>query len=412
MKIAGTLLSVPSDHLLLPGSFVTHHNRCEHVQTLMAYSGKQRAINTGALPLTARKLLLLLITLVSVALLLEAAARLYVDTYKNRSIAYDANLGWRSRANYIHVGEYIDANGNPYPVEFSTDQNGFRTFGSLDTAKQKVLIVGDSFTHAVEVSNKATYHSVLAGSGKFEVFAYGTRGYGTLQELLILQEWAGVIDPDTVILQFCPNDFINNSLALESQSYENRNNMQRPYLGPDHSVHHATPNGLSPVRVFALKHSRLLHFIISRIDQRISSSKRHRTVERRIEETWGTHSEYMRAVQVTGHLFRQLADATSGAHVLAFTVSTQEPYYRDFKRLLSECGIREIPGVANALSHAHSQGLIVHCADGAHWSEQGHRIAASVIDRHLRDHGGTYHNQPRSKSSPLTSTDSAKQIPR
>ena len=53
----------------------------------------------------------------------------------------------------------MDADGKPYAVNIQTDSAGYRTFGNPHTdSRKKVLFLGDSFTHAMHVSNDKTYH--------------------------------------------------------------------------------------------------------------------------------------------------------------------------------------------------------------------------------------------------------------
>ena len=61
------------------------------------------------------------------------------------------------------------------------------------------------------------------------MFAYGTGGYGTLQEYLVLDEVIDEIQPTMILWQFCTNDFINNDHDLEVASTLNNNGWIRPY---------------------------------------------------------------------------------------------------------------------------------------------------------------------------------------
>src|SRR5437867_3136868 len=100
-------------------------------------------------------------------------------------------------------------------------RGGFRRFGDPSSSRPKLLVVGDSFTHALEVSDDKTYYALLGDRLGAEVFAYGAGGYGTLQESLVLDEYVDIIKPDAILWQFCSNDFVNNDLELESMSYYN-----------------------------------------------------------------------------------------------------------------------------------------------------------------------------------------------
>ena len=71
------------------------------------------------------------------------------------SLTLDDELGWRPSSNYRFSGELRDASGELYPVELSTDSEGFRIYGDAKTdERKKVLFLGDSFTQAMQVSDR------------------------------------------------------------------------------------------------------------------------------------------------------------------------------------------------------------------------------------------------------------------
>jgi len=103
-----------------------------------------------------------------------------------------------------------------------------------------VLFIGDSYTHAVEVSRTKTYYEILATYLPFECFAYGAAGYGTLQEYLLLEKYMNIIDPDNIILQLCSNDIIDNYSAMEKISTY-KVGKKRPYLNKYGDIIYETP---------------------------------------------------------------------------------------------------------------------------------------------------------------------------
>ena len=147
-----------------------------------------------------------------------------------RAIEPDPHLGWRSIPNLDVTKRATDARGNSYPLRVRTNALGFRRFGDTTrTDRLRLLVLGDSFTQAVEVSDDKTYFAHLSNALHADVFAYGCGGYGTVQEYLVLDQYVDRIQPDAVLLQYCSNDFINNDYALELQSLGNNNAMRRPY---------------------------------------------------------------------------------------------------------------------------------------------------------------------------------------
>ena len=126
-------------------------------------------------------------------------------------------------------------------------------------------MIGDSFTHATAVSDDLTYHALLAQLLDVEVFAYGAGGYGTLQELMILDRYIDIIRPDVILWQYCANDFINNDNELERLSLVNNNGWVRPYLQKG-QVQLLSPKESSlQVREWINRRSRFLYFIVSRM---------------------------------------------------------------------------------------------------------------------------------------------------
>jgi len=144
---------------------------------------------------------------------------------KSRGFALDQELGWT-----IVPNTKLSTNQRGYgDVTFSTHEHGFRRYGDVKSTKRKVLVIGDSYTFADTVNDGEAYYDRLAEKLDAEVFAFGCNGYSTLQELIILKRHFESIDPDLVIWQLCDNDFVNNSLDLESKDLLQSNMMVRPY---------------------------------------------------------------------------------------------------------------------------------------------------------------------------------------
>ena len=113
-----------------------------------------------------------------------------------------------------------DKDDQPYTVDYSTDNNGFRYWGELDSPKgRKLLCLGDSFTADPFKSDSEAYFGYLVKHMSVEDFAIVGSGYGTLQELFLLEEFRLLIEADMLLLQFCNNVFWNNSYEGESQYF-------------------------------------------------------------------------------------------------------------------------------------------------------------------------------------------------
>lgn len=141
----------------------------------------------------------------------------------------DPELGWRPNGNLSVERALVDASGTAYRAQITTERDGFRRFPDAD-GRPRVLFIGDSFTHALEVGDEQAYWTVFARRHPgFAVFAIGAGGYGTLQEALLLERVGPRVRPDVVIWQFCDNDLTNNLFEAERQSGRHNNLMRRPY---------------------------------------------------------------------------------------------------------------------------------------------------------------------------------------
>ncbi len=323
-------------------------------------------------------------TLVSL-LALEAAVR--VSQYLRFSVSVfavdnrgplivDEKLGWRAMPNYVRDGTWHDAAGRTYPLQMSTDANGFRRFGDLQAQRPKLFIVGDSYTHAIETSNGQTYFDVLGESVPVELFVYGAGGFGTLQEYLLLDEHFDAIKPDMVLLQFCGNDFSNNSAAYEYVDLGNNNGLVRPYLDETGSIYYDLARSKEPLWQFANSYSRLLAAVLFRLDNLL------------IEPPSATELASVRAaaVDTTDRILELLSRRVGDVPVYAFATGSHPSVHDTFKGLSEKHGIVFIAGVPQALDRAEDAGLVGRAADGAHWSPAGHEvIAGPLIDFFTRE---------------------------
>jgi lysophospholipase L1-like esterase len=168
----------------------------------------------------------------------------YLKTKKPTPYLYDSELGWTLKRNFKHIYKEKDLYNNQYSSFYSTDSFGARTFIQKGSSNKinpsvRILVVGDSFTMDPYVGNNEMWYSILANKisknteQDVQVLAFGGGGYGSLQQLLLLQRYKEYMDsfsPNIFILQFCSNDFANNSFDIEKASFALSQYMRRPYL--------------------------------------------------------------------------------------------------------------------------------------------------------------------------------------
>ncbi|MBV9190293.1 MAG: SGNH/GDSL hydrolase family protein [Betaproteobacteria bacterium] len=88
----------------------------------------------------------------------------------------------------------------------------------------RIAVLGDEYSEAFDVPIQRTWWWQLpralqaCGSSRpVEVLNFGVGGYGTAQEMVMLETTAMRYQPDLVLLQFSPNDVMDNSPALATE---------------------------------------------------------------------------------------------------------------------------------------------------------------------------------------------------
>jgi hypothetical protein len=301
------------------------------------------------------------------------------------SISADPQLGWRATPNYRFEGRKGSADGSSYFVEVSQDANGFRIFGNPGSRKPKVLVIGDSFTQAVDASDTKTYYARLESLG-LEVFAYGGGGYGTLQELMVLRKYYDLIRPALVVWQFSTNDLVNNSPAFEAASTINNNDMLRPYW-VDGEIRYVLPrSAASRLRRAAHRYCRLCYMVLNRYD-RIRASMSLGTVETETGPGKPANRIFVDAEQVTDRIMSLVREQIGPVPIIGFIVGAGGPYgpeYIDALKAIAKKHDIVMVDVESAVLAAEKAGTIVRAADGAHWNEAGHQIAGQALANALR----------------------------
>ncbi len=286
---------------------------------------------------------------------------------------FDETLGWRPTENYQRHDLKLDAGGRSYSVEYTTDKNGFRMYRNPQVkGKRKLFFVGDSFTHAVEVSNDKTYYGLLKDTTNLRFLHTAAVGYGSLQEYMVLDKFIDQIQPDVIVLQFCSNDFINNDYELELRSSRNNNGMRRPYLTKEGRVVYALAKPFPWFREFININSRFLYSVVSRLDKLASSDS---SVEDIIAVKGRKYELFQDSVAITERLLGKIrARVPTNTMVYAFSVDGTNPYYEEFRRMSRANEFVFMDDVPGAIGKAVEHGVVVMAADNAHWNEMGHKI--------------------------------------
>jgi len=312
----------------------------------------------------------------------ELAIRAYYAVrYGESPLMLDDYLGWRPTGNIRFHGIKKDFSGKRYEVNIQTDERGFAKFGRPHptAGKKRLLFVGDSYTHGMQVSNDKTYYGILGRLLPIEVFAIGCSGYGTLQEYLIMDRYIDTIRPDAIVVQFCYNDFINNSCELERESETHNNGMRRPYWKQSGEIEYALPAPFPRIRHTANLYSRLFYFLFSTVD-RIYRSHLAESSDKMIAEKGKGYAPFKNSIGVTQRILRKMRDrAGPNVPVYVFSVDKISPYHEALMEATTAAGVHFIHGIPDAVHDAEKRGQVTRSEDGMHWNETGHRMAAEQL---------------------------------
>lgn len=311
--------------------------------------------------------------------LMRAVVYVKSQNYPTRTTVADKDWGHRSLENFDWKGSVTDAAGQTYNLKYSTDDRGFRTFGDINSEKKKVFFIGDSFTQAIEASDGKTYFDLLGDSLNLEVFAYGCRGFSTLQELMVLEKYLPEIQPDAVVLQFCSNDFINNHHYLEQNSLYNNNRRRRPYLQENGSVVFAVPAKVG--WDWLNERSLFFQFIFTRLERLIDGQKPENAfTENNLVAEGRVFEPFTESEKRTESILKSFKEKLPyGVNFLVFPTHDDAPYYDAVGDICQKLEIPFVGHIPAEITESDNQGYNTRALDGAHWNELGHKIAA----RHL-----------------------------
>jgi hypothetical protein len=307
-------------------------------------------------------------------------------------MSVDPDLGWRARENYRFDGKRRSSDGTNYAVHITQDARGFRMFGDLTSGKPRVLIIGDSDTQAIEASDDKTYYAILKQLLDVEVFAYGARGYGSLQELMILDKYYDLIKPDLVVWQYSMDDFINNTPELDA--HDNRGT-SRPYWMDGKIVH------ISPTRdrgelqlfalgqpLFALGECRFCQAVITRLGE--LAVGRRPSAETETSKNEFAHSAFLKSIEITDAITEMVAKRVHAAPIFAFVTGTNDSslgsqYEQALAVICRQHNIVLLAQIDHVVVTAEKNGAAVRVDDQQHWNELGHSIVGEALANSLRE---------------------------
>ena len=212
----------------------------------------------------ARLALLLTATALSL-LLLECAARVWLDPprYHDAPLQLDPQLGFRGIPDHHH--EAVDEQGS---FRFELNADGLRGReigrGAVQPDVRRIAFVGDSFLVGQALREEHLMTSLTAAALRergldAEVYNLSAIDYGTGQELLLLRGPGRRIRPEAVVLALYPgNDLVNNALGLAGRTAVSAGDYIRPYwVEAEGSTGELEVRWSHPLRAWLRHHSRL-----------------------------------------------------------------------------------------------------------------------------------------------------------
>jgi len=275
----------------------------------------------------------------------------------------------------------------PPPFDKELGWSGRKNFGDIASSKFKIFVLGDSFTEEGPGLDEAKmYYRLLGEKLNAEIFVYSSGGYGTLQEYLALNRYFDEINPDLVILQFCPNDIIDNSWKLENASLLYNNHLYRPYL-INGEIKYLYPKFLGHFRVFMSYHSRIFYLLSRRMDKLLhilASKKILHSVEEQIEKKWKDFPPFKEALASTEVIISKIKKRIGQTPLYVFTVASPPIYIEYYREVFKNNNIDLSEDEAGAIEKAEAAGTDVRLADRAHWNENGHRICGEILSLKIK----------------------------
>ena len=128
----------------------------------------------------------------------------------------------------IYVPKETSCNFNN--IEFKTiisfDEFGRTSDHPINNNKNGIVVLGDSYAMGWGVNDKETFSYLLEKKINRPVYNLGVSGYGTIRELIRFQESNLIDKVDTIIIQYCYNDYGENvgykktTLDIAKKKYE------------------------------------------------------------------------------------------------------------------------------------------------------------------------------------------------
>ena len=323
---------------------------------------------------------------VTLIMLTFVSGELYLHGYKPSLVEFDSELGWKLKSNFDRVYPQKTQKGKEYSAHFQTNDFGFRTNGNNIEKSFKILVLGDSFTGDAFTSNDEAWFAVMAQKlaenkkqfpNSVTVWAGGSGGYGTLQELILAKRVKKVFNPDALILQFCSNDFGDNHLQWQSNTVLRQLYLRRPYMNSEGKIEFSQ-DILAPLyRSFLFQNSRLINKFDSYINfvEFMYFGGYQKNIDSDLVKQYEAES-----LKITQQLLIDLANEFPRIpKVMVNCSADQEGLNSHWQALAKNAGFIALSKPSETIKNKlASEEDLVH-ADGGHWNQAGNRVFGGTL---------------------------------
>lgn len=331
---------------------------------------------------------------VTLILLTFLSGEVYLHTYKPSLVEFDSELGWKLKSNFDRVYPQKTQKGREYSAHFQTNDFGFRTNGNNIDKSFKILVLGDSFTGDAFTSNDEAWFAVMAQKlaenkkqfpNSVTVWAGGSGGYGTLQELILAKRVKKVFNPDALILQFCSNDFGDNHLQWQSNTVLRQLYLRRPYMNSEGKIEFSQ-DILAPLyRSFLFQNSRLINKFDSYINfvEFMYFGGYQKNIDSDLVKKYEVES-----LRITQQLLIDLANEFPRIPKVMVNCSADQEGLNSFWQALAKnAGFIAISEPAELIKKQLTREEDLVHADGGHWNPRGNQLFGETLYTELNKLG-------------------------
>lgn len=288
---------------------------------------------------------------------------------------------WRPHENSVKHMTVEDTTGQFRQLTVRFFQHGFKRWGDPKSRKTRVMVIGDSFTEASQVSNGEEWYSYLEKRfHNVELFVFGAGGYGSLQEYLVLDDFIDTINPHMILWQFCTNDYSNNLYEFDLSSYPYNNHGVRPYLEGDRIVYRL-PLPYEKLREYSFFADRILKEY-DLYTFRSASRDLDAYLKNRAEKDIRTRRQlHDKAYDVTLRIMKRVRARADGIPIYIFNTCSGSS--EDETHIAKEAGITFLPGIQYL--NDDREGREVSVPNNGHWNKLGNQLAGERLVQVLHE---------------------------